>query len=40
MNVIAEIGINHQGDRNLMKIMILSAKDCGVDYVKSQQREP
>ncbi len=40
VNVIAEIGINHQGDMNLMKKMILSAKDCGVDYVKSQKREP
>jgi len=40
VNVIAEIGINHQGDMDLMKKMILSAKDCGVNYVKSQKREP
>lgn len=40
VNVIAEIGINHQGDINLMKKMMLSAKKCGVDYVKSQKREP
>tara|TARA_B100001094_G_scaffold330200_1_gene394858 strand:- start:309 stop:1148 length:840 start_codon:yes stop_codon:yes gene_type:complete len=40
VNVIAEIGINHQGDIELMKSMMLSAKKCGADYVKSQKREP
>ena len=40
VNVIAEIGINHQGNMELMKEMIISAKKCGVDYVKSQKREP
>ena len=40
VNVIAEIGINHQGDIDLMKTMMLAAKECGVDYVKSQKREP
>ena len=40
VNVIAEIGINHQGDFGLMKKMMLAAKECGVDYVKSQKREP
>ena len=39
-NVIAEIGINHQGDLNLMKEMMLIAKRCGADYVKGQKREP
>ena len=40
VNVIAEIGINHQGNIDLMKKMMLSAKKCGADYVKSQKREP
>ena len=40
VNVIAEIGINHQGDFGLMKRMMVAAKECGVDYVKSQKREP
>ena len=39
-NVIAEIGINHQGDLNLMKEMMLIAKRCGADYAKGQKREP
>ena len=38
--IIAEIGINHQGDIDLFKKMILKAKDCGVDAVKSQKRDP
>ena len=40
VNVIAEIGINHQGNFDLMKKMMLAAKKCGVDYIKSQKREP
>lgn len=40
VNIIAEIGINHQGNFELMKKMMLAAKKCGVDYVKSQKREP
>ena len=40
VNIIAEIGINHQGNIDLMKDMMVKAKDCGVDYVKSQKREP
>ena len=40
VNVIAEIGINHQGNFDLMKEMMIAAKGCGVDYVKSQKREP
>jgi sialic acid synthase len=40
VNIIAEIGINHQGDLNLMKKMMIEAKKCGVDYVKSQKRDP
>ena len=37
---IAEIGINHQGSLDTMKDMMLRAKECGADYVKSQKREP
>lgn len=36
--VIAEIGHNHQGDLDVCKKMILSAKQCGVDAVKLQKR--
>ena len=32
--VIAEIGINHNGDVNLAKKMIRRAKECGVNAVK------
>jgi sialic acid synthase SpsE len=38
--IIAEIGINHQGSLDLFKKMIVRAKECGVDAVKSQKREP
>ena len=34
--IIAEAGINHNGNMNLAKEMILVAKDCGVDAVKFQ----
>ena len=36
--IIAEIGINHQGDVNIAKELILQAKDCGADSVKFQKR--
>lgn len=36
--IIAEIGINHQGDVKIAKKMIRAAKDCGVDAVKFQKR--
>jgi N-acetylneuraminate synthase len=36
--IIAEIGINHNGDFSLAKQMILEAKKCGVDCVKFQKR--
>jgi len=39
-NIIAEIGINHQGDVNLFKRMMVAAKRCGVDAVKGQKRVP
>ncbi len=38
--IIAEIGCNHQGSVETFKKMILRAKECGVDAVKSQKREP
>lgn len=38
--IIAEIGCNHQGDLKLFKELILEAKKCGVDAVKSQKRDP
>lgn len=37
--IIAEIGINHNGDISLAKEMILSAKNCGADAVKFQKRD-
>ncbi len=40
VKVIAELGINHQGNMDLMKELMLTAKNCGTDYVKSQKREP
>jgi N-acetylneuraminate synthase len=36
--VIAEIGINHNGDLELAKRLIATAKDCGCDAVKFQKR--
>lgn len=34
--IVAEIGSNHNGDMNLAKKMIKSAKECGADCVKFQ----
>jgi len=39
INVIAEIGINHNGDMNLVYDMVLAAKRCGADFVKFQKRD-
>ena len=36
--IIAEIGINHQGDINIAKQLIDKAHDCGADAVKFQKR--
>ncbi len=36
--LIAEIGINHNGDLNIAKQLIKNAKDCGFDSVKFQKR--
>jgi len=38
--IIAEIGIDHNGDLDTVKDMILSAKDTGADAVKFQKRTP
>ncbi len=39
-NVIAEIGINHNGSLDLAKRLIDAANIAGCDYVKFQKREP
>ena len=36
--LIAEIGINHNGDINIVKKLIKNSKDCGFDAVKFQKR--
>ena len=36
--IIAEIGINHQGDIKIAKELIAKAKECGADAVKFQKR--
>lgn len=38
--IVAEIGINHNGDLDMAKEMILAAKHAGVDAVKFQKRTP
>lgn len=38
--IIAEIGINHNGDLNIAKRLIDVAKFAGCDYVKFQKRNP
>ncbi len=38
--IIAEIGINHNGDLDTAKDMILKAKETGADAVKFQKRTP
>jgi len=37
--IIAEIGINHQGDVNIAKQLIKKAHECGADAVKFQKRK-
>ena len=39
VTVIAEIGINHNGNLALAKKMIKTAKECGADFVKFQIRD-
>ncbi|NPV76164.1 MAG: N-acetylneuraminate synthase [Anaerolineae bacterium] len=38
--VVAEIGINHNGDLDIAKSMIKAAREAGVDAVKFQKRTP
>lgn len=38
--VVAEIGINHNGDLDIAKDMIIKARDTGADAVKFQKRTP
>lgn len=38
--IIAEIGINHNGDLTTAKELIVAAKQAGADYVKFQKRLP
>ena len=40
IKIIAEIGINHNGDINICKKIIDSAVLAGCDYVKFQKRNP
>jgi len=39
VKIIAEIGINHNGDINLAKQLILEAKKCNANLVKFQKRD-
>ena len=36
VKIIAEIGCNHNGDKELARKMVSIAKECGVDGVKFQ----
>lgn len=38
--IVAEIGINHNGDLEIAKNLIFAAKEAGVDAVKFQKRTP
>jgi N,N'-diacetyllegionaminate synthase len=38
--IIAEAGVNHNGDFNIAKKMVLTAKEAGADYVKFQTAVP
>ena len=40
IQIIAEIGINHNGDLNIAKELIRQAKENGADVVKFQKRNP
>lgn len=39
VEIIAEIGINHNGSIEIAKDLIKMAKECGCDYVKFQKRD-
>ena len=36
--IIAEIGINHQGDVNIARELVKTAQECGANAVKFQKR--
>ena len=36
IKIVAEIGCNHNGDKEIAREMVLRAKECGVDAVKFQ----
>ena len=38
--IIAEIGVNHNGDLKIAKKLIKAAKKSGADYAKFQMYEP
>jgi len=38
--IIAEAGVNHNGDINLAKQLVIKAKEAGADYVKFQTAKP
>jgi sialic acid synthase SpsE len=40
VKIIAEVGVNHNGDPTLAKEMIKAAAECGADYVKFQIFDP
>jgi len=40
MKIVAEIGINHNGQINFAKLMMEKAREAGCDYVKFQKRTP
>mgnify|MGYP000689170274 CR=1 FL=1 len=40
VTIVAEIGVNHDGDLGKAKDLVLAAKDCGADFVKIQSFSP
>ena len=40
VTIIAEAGVNHNGDLAMAKRMALAAKECGADIVKYQTAVP
>ena len=40
IEIIAEAGVNHNGNLHLAKKLAKAAKDCGADYVKFQYFQP
>jgi N-acetylneuraminate synthase len=40
MIAIAEVGLNHQGELDIAKRLMLEARNAGADYVKFQKRNP